>query len=79
MTKHLEGLQVDTDLPVKVLTKKCAMFLALSGSKKQSDLRVIDLRFKKHIPEGVTFQIAALTKTRAAKKSLEFFSFIPAQ
>ena len=73
VTKYLEGLPSDSDLTVSVLTKKCAMLLALSASKRQSDLRAIDLRFKKCIPEGVSFQLAALTKTRTATKSMEFF------
>ena len=73
VTRYLEGLPSDSNLTVSVLTKKCAMFLALSASKRQSDLRAIDLRFKKCFPEGVSFQLAALTKTRTATKSMEFF------
>ena len=69
VTKYLEGLPSDSDLTV---TKKCAMLLALSAFKRQSDLRAIDLRLKKCIPEGVSFQLAALTKTRTATKSMEF-------
>ena len=73
VTKYLEGLPSDRDLTVSVLTKKCAMLLAFSASKRQSDLRAIDLRFKTCFPEGVSFQLAALTKTRTATKSMEFF------
>ena len=62
-----------SDLPISTLTKKCAMLLALSGSKRQSDLRALDIRFKKHIPEVVTFQLATSTKTRSSKNSIEFF------
>ena len=45
VTKYLEGLPSDSDLTVSVLTKKCAMLLALSASKRQSDgLLTSDLR-----------------------------------
>ena len=47
------------------------MLLALLASKRQSDLQAIDLRFKKCIPEGGSFQLAALTKTITATKSME--------
>ena len=70
------GAPPDSDLTVSVLTKKCAMLLALSASKRQSDLRAIDLRFKKCIPEGVSFQLAALTKTRTTTKSMDSFSLL---
>ena len=59
---------------VGLVTKKSAMLLALSASKRQSDLQAIDLRFKKYIPEGVSFQLAALTKTRTATKSMDLIS-----
>ena len=52
VTKYLENLPNDSDLPISTLTKKCAVLLPLSGSKRQSDLRALDIRFKKHIPEG---------------------------
>ena len=42
-------------------------------SKRQSDLRAIDLRIEKCIPEGVSFQLVVLTKTRTATNSMEFF------
>ena len=73
VTKYLENLLNDSDLPITTLTKKCAMLLALSGSKRPSDLRALGIRFKKHIPEGVTFQFATLTKTRSSMHSMEFF------
>ena len=76
VTKYLENLPNDNDLPISNLTKKCAMLLALSGSKRQSDLRALDIRFKKHIPEVVTFQLATSTKTRSSKHSMKFFPFI---
>ena len=39
VTKHLENLPDDGDLSIGVLTKKFAMLMALSGSKRQSDHR----------------------------------------
>ena len=49
------------------------MLLVLSASKRQSELRAIDLRFKKCTLEWVSFQLAAMTKTGTATKSMEFF------
>jgi len=49
------------------------MLLALSGSKRQSDLQALDISFKKHVLERVTFQLATSTKTRSSKNSMEFF------
>ena len=37
VTMYLEGLPSANDLTVSVLTKKCAMLLALSDSKRESD------------------------------------------
>jgi len=74
VTKYLENIPNDSDLPISALTKKFAMLLALSGSKRQSDLWALDTRFKKHIPEGETFQLATLNKTRSSKSSMEVFS-----
>jgi len=73
VTKYLENLPNDSNLPISTLAKKFAMLLALSGSKRQSDLRALDTRFKKHIPEGETFQLATLPKNRSSKSSMEVF------
>ena len=72
VTKHLDNLPDGIDLPIGVLTKKCAIPLALSGSKRQSDLSALDVRFKTCIPDGVTFQLASLTKSRGSKHYTEF-------
>ena len=73
VTKFLEGLPCNEELDTSRLTKKCAMLLALSGSKRQSDLKALDKRFRKQLPEGITFCPATLTKTRTPKRSVEFF------
>ena len=75
-TKYLESLPANNDLAFSVLTKRCAMLLALSASKLRdnvtfglwtTDLRSVSLK------EFLAFQLAALTKTRTATKSTEFF------
>lgn len=60
-------------LDLKQLSKKCAMLLALTSAKRQSDLHAINLQFMRSLPEGVEFKIPGLTKTRAPGKDVIFF------
>ena len=56
--------KLPTDLPLKDLTKKLAMLLALTNASRSSDLHALDLRFRTFTAEGVLFRIPGLTKTR---------------
>jgi integrase len=73
VTGFLEKLPNNNDLDLKQLTKKCAMLLALTSAKRQSDLRAIDVRFMRYIPEGVEIRIPGLTKIRTPGKTITFF------
>jgi len=55
--------KLPTDLPLKDLTKKLAMLLALTNASRSSDLHALDLRFRT-FTAGVLFRIPGLTKTR---------------
>ena len=49
------------------------MLLALSNASRSSDLHALDLRFRQFTPEGVTFRIPGLTKTRRSGPPKEAF------
>ena len=51
------------DLPLKTLSRKLAMLLALTAPKRSSELQLLDTRFMRLHPEGVEFQLPGLTKT----------------
>ena len=58
--RSLPGNQV---LPLKVLTQKLALLLALTAPKRSSELKLLDLRFMRILPEGVVFELPGMTKT----------------
>ena len=58
--RFLPGNQV---LPLKVLTQKLALLLALTAPKRSSELKLLDLRFMRILPEGVVFELPGMTKT----------------
>lgn len=49
-------------LSLQHFTWKLAMLLSLTRPSRSSDLANLDLRFRKHTPEGVVFQEASLAK-----------------
>ena len=67
------GLLTVTSVKLKRLSRKCAMLLALTSAKRQSDLRALDLASVQFLPEDVEFRIPGLTKTRAPGKDVVFF------
>ena len=58
--RSLPGNQV---FPLKVLTQKLALLLALTAPKRSSELKLLDLRFMRILPEGVVFELPGMTKT----------------
>ena len=60
--RHIQSQSQLTDLPLKEVSKRLVVLLALSNASKSSDLHALDLRFKQFIPEGVTFRIPGLMK-----------------
>lgn len=73
VTKLFENWSDNSNLELKHLARKCAMLLALTGAKRQSDLHAIDLTYMRSLPEGVEFKIPGLTKTRVPGKDVVFF------
>ena len=68
--RSLPGNQV---LPLKVLTQKLALLLALTAPKRSSELKLLDLRFMRRLPEGVVFELPGITKT-SSEIILVFFA-----
>ena len=58
--RSLPGNQL---LPLKVLTQKLALLLALIAPKRSSELKLLDLRFMSILPEGVVFELPGMTET----------------
>ena len=58
-----------------VLCQKLALLLALTAPKRSSELKMLDLRFMRFLPEGVVFQLPGLTKTSSDVKSVFFAKF----
>ena len=61
-------------LTLQELTWKLAMLFCLTRPSRSSDLCGLDLKFRRYIPEGVTFQASDLAKqSRSTKPRAEFF------
>ena len=70
----MEGLGPNSKLSLTDLSHKLAMLLCLVGPMRSSDVANLDLRFRRYLPEGVSFQPANLTKQdRPGKARTEFF------
>ena len=65
----------NNDLPLKTLSRKLAMLLALTAPKRSSELQLLDTRFMRLHPEGVEFQLPGLTKTSSEISSVFFARF----
>ena len=64
VTKYLTSLGRNEDLPLKRLSQKLALLMALVEACRTLELKALDLRFKVLKPEGVSFKLASLTKKR---------------
>ena len=71
--RHIQSQSQLTDLPLKEVSKRLVVLLALSNASRSSDLHALDLRFRQFTPEGVTFRIPGLTKTRRSGPPKEAF------
>ena len=60
---YMRSLPGNQLLPLKVLTQKLALLLALTAPKRSSELKLLDLRFMRILPEGVVFELPGMTKT----------------
>ena len=72
--QHLKGLGPSSDLPLKQLTLKLVMLLALTRPSRSADLSSLSLARRRFSPEGVTFLPSTLAKqSRQGKPLVEFF------
>ena len=55
---------LSADLPLMQLSQKLVMLFALATAARSSDFHLLDLRFRSYSQEGVSFQLAGLSKTR---------------
>ena len=73
---YLRSLPSNKDLSLKILTHKLAALLALTSPKRSSDLKLLDLRFMRILPEGVELQLPGLTKTSSEVSSVFFAKYV---
>ena len=71
--RHIQSQSQLTDLPLKEVSRRLVVLLALSNASRTSDLHALDLRFRQFTPEWVTFRIPVLTKTRRSGPPKEAF------
>ena len=70
----IEARGENDSLSLGDLTHKTVILLALSRPSRSADLSQLDLRFRRYLPEGVTFQPTTLAKqSRQSKLLAEFF------
>ena len=74
VTAYIESKGENDTLPLSELTQKTVMLLALTRPSRSADLSQLDLRFRRYLPEGVSFQQTKLAKqSRQSKPVAEFF------
>jgi len=59
---HITQLGENKDLPLKALSSKLVVLIALTSASRVSELQALDLHFHYHKPNGVLFKLASLTK-----------------
>ena len=72
---YVRSLPCNQDLSLKVLTQKLALLLALTAPKRSSELKLLDLRFMRILPEGVVFELPGMTKTSSEVTPAFFTKF----
>lgn len=73
--KYLQSLGENETLPLKTLTQKLALLMALVGANKVSELQALDLRYQFYQPERACFQMPTLSKKRTAGAPPKQFMF----
>ena len=73
--RYLESVGPTTSLPLKLLTFKLVMLLALTRPSRSADLASLQLDHRQFRPEGVVFLPAALAKQSAQRKPLKKYFF----
>ena len=72
---YIDSLGESDSLSLQVLTWKLAMILALTRPSRSADLVRLDLRYRRHTPEGVVFQEPGYAKQSRQGKPRAEFSF----
>ena len=76
VTSYIESLGENDNLSLTDLTLKTVMLLALTRPSRSADLSHLDLRFRRYLPEGVSFQPTRLAKqSRQSKPTMAEFFF----
>lgn len=69
---YIRLLSGNDGLSLKILKHKLSVLLALTAPKKTSELRLLDIRFMRILPEGVEFKLPGMTKTSSDIKTVFF-------
>ena len=72
---YLQILPNNEDLSLRFLTQKLAILLAITAPKHSSELKLLDFRFMRILPEGAEFQLPGLTKTSSEVISVFFAKY----
>ncbi len=72
---YLRSLPQNEDLSLKLLTHKLTILLALTAPKRTSELKLLDIRFMRIMPEGVEFRLPGVTKTSSCVTSVFFAAY----
>ena len=64
VTTYIEKLGENANLPLRKLTQKLALLMALAAASRTSELQALDLRFRVYRPNGVLFRLVGTTKTQ---------------
>ena len=73
--RYFEGLGPTSSLPLKPLTFKLVMLMALTRPSRSADLATLQVDRRHYKPEGVAFLPAALTKQSSQGRVLKEFFF----
>ena len=73
--EYIEGMGVNSSLPLKQLSHKLCMLLALTRPSRSADLASLQIDRCRFSPEGVAFLPAALAKQSRQGKTLDRVSF----
>jgi len=73
--RYLQSLGENNTLPLKTLTQRLALLMALVGANRVSELQALELRYCIYRPEGVSFRLPTLGKKRKAGDPPKQFTF----
>ena len=62
VTSHIQGMGQNNTMPIKLLSWKLVVLMALVDASRTSELAALDLKYRVFTPEGVRFTLSKLTK-----------------